>query len=135
MLFVTFEFTDLSVFIETCNVFKCINRVNIGFNWLFRGMRINICNRPCMLPVYFFGVVYRPTRACSTHMETSPLPVKSCTFWHMLGTHDLWTVRVINRHLLWHGTSVYNGHLRGRVTLTLMSKRLVVDLSLLVFTN
>ena len=54
MLFVTFEFTDLSVFIETCNVFKCINRVNIGFNWLFRGMRINICNRPCMLPVYFF---------------------------------------------------------------------------------
>ena len=30
----------------------------------------------------------RPTR-----METSPLPVKGCKFWPMLGTHGYWEVR------------------------------------------
>ena len=38
-------------------------------------------------------------------------------------------------HLLWHGTSVYNGHLGGPVTLTPIAKRLVVELSLPVFTT
>ena len=33
--------------------------------------------------------------------------------------------------LLWHGTSVYNGHLRGPVTITLVAERLAVELSLL----
>ena len=34
--------------------------------------------------------------------------------------------------LLWHGTFVYNGYLRGPVTLTPISERLVVELSLLL---
>ena len=38
-------------------------------------------------------------------------------------------------HLLWHGASVYNGHLRGPLTLKPIAKRLVVDLSLPVFTT
>ena len=38
-------------------------------------------------------------------------------------------------HLLWHGTSVYNGHLRGPVTLTPITECLAVELSLLVFTT
>ena len=38
-------------------------------------------------------------------------------------------------HLLWHGTSVYNDHLRGPVTLTLIAERLAVELSLPVFTT
>ena len=33
-------------------------------------------------------------------------------------------------HLLWHGASVYNGHLRVPVTLTPNSERLAVELSL-----
>ena len=33
-------------------------------------------------------------------------------------------------HLLRHGTTVYNGHLRGPVTLTALAERLVVKLSL-----
>ena len=33
-------------------------------------------------------------------------------------------------HLLRHGASVYNGHLRGPVTLTPIAERLAVDLSL-----
>ena len=42
-------------------------------------------------------VVYRPTREFFTHMETSPLPVKGCKFWPMLGTHGHWAVRVLQR--------------------------------------
>ena len=35
-------------------------------------------------------------------------------------------------HLLWHGAFVYNGHLRGPVTLIPTDERLAVELSLLV---
>ena len=39
-------------------------------------------------------------------------------------------------HLLWHGTSVYNGHLRRLMTLTPIAERLaVVELSLPAFTT
>ena len=38
-------------------------------------------------------------------------------------------------HLLWHGASVYNGHLRGPVTLTPIAERLTVELSLPAFTT
>ena len=37
--------------------------------------------------------------------------------------------------LLWHGTSVYNGHLRGPVTLKPIAERSLVELSLPVFTT
>ena len=43
--------------------------------------------------VCLFGV-FHPTREFFTHMETSPLPVKGCKFWHMLGTYGHWAVRV-----------------------------------------
>ena len=36
-------------------------------------------------------------------------------------------------HLLWHGDSVYNGHLRGPVTPTPIKERFAVELSLPVF--
>ena len=38
-------------------------------------------------------------------------------------------------HLLWHGPTVYNGHLRVPMTLTLVAKLLAVELSLPVFTT
>ena len=38
-------------------------------------------------------------------------------------------------YLLWHGAYIYNGHLRGPVTLTPIAKRLAVELSLPVFTT
>ena len=38
-------------------------------------------------------------------------------------------------NLLWHGVSVYNGHLRGPVTLTPIAERLAVDLSPPVLTT
>ena len=38
-------------------------------------------------------------------------------------------------HLLWHGASVYDGHIRGPVTLKPIAERLAVRLSLTVFTT
>ena len=38
-------------------------------------------------------------------------------------------------HLLWHGATVYNGNFRGPVTLTPFAERLVVQMSLPVFTT
>ena len=38
-------------------------------------------------------------------------------------------------HLLWHGASLYNGHLWGPVTLTPIAERLAVELTLPVFTT
>ena len=38
-------------------------------------------------------------------------------------------------HLLWHGASVYNGYLRGSVTLTAIAERLAVELSLPVLST
>ena len=57
-------------------------------------------------------------------------------FGLMLGTHGLehWGFFSVP-HLLWHWSSVNNGHLRGPVTLTLNAKRLAVELSLPVLTT
>ena len=38
-------------------------------------------------------------------------------------------------HLLWHSASVYNGHLRGPVTLAPIAELLAMELSLPVFTS
>ena len=38
-------------------------------------------------------------------------------------------------HLLWHGASVYNDHLRWSVTLTPIAERLAEELSVPVFTT
>ena len=61
-----------------------------------------------------------PTREFFTqwHMETSPLSVQGCKFWPLLILAiEQWGFFSMS-HLLWDGVSVYNGHLRGQVTLT-----------------
>ena len=74
--------------------------------------------------------VFRPTREFFSHMETSPMPVKGCKFWPLFGTHEQWGFL---NSVLWHGASVYNGHLREPVTLTPIAESLAVELSLPVF--
>ena len=64
-------------------------------------------------------------------METSPLPAKVCNCLPMLGTNGQRAVRVHQRATPTL-TSVYNGHLRGPVTLTPLAERLEVELSLSV---
>ena len=82
--------------------------------------------------VCLFGV-FRPTRELFTHLDTSPLPVTIVNFdlcpalmaIEQLGFFSL-------PHLLWHGASVYNGYLRGPVTLRPIAEPLAVELSLSV---
>ena len=63
-------------------------------------------------------------------METSPLPVKGCKFCPIaFMAIEQWGFFSVP-HLLWQGQTVYNGHLRGPVTLTLVAERLAVQLSL-----
>ena len=111
-LSILFCFCLVDVFRSTKEIFH-----SYGFFWLF------VC-------LEFFVPLENFSLIC---METSPLPVKSCKFWPMLGTHGHWAVP----HLFWQGASVYtcNKHLRGSVTLTPIAERLAVELSLPVFTT
>ena len=86
----------------------------------------------CVYSVCLFGVL-RHFWEFFIHMETFLLPVKGWKFWSILDTHGHWAARVLK--LLWHGASVYNGHLRGPVTLTSVAERLEVALSLSIFTT
>ena len=75
--------------------------------------------------VILFGVL-RPTLEFFNPMETTPLPMNGCKFWPILGCLGHWAVRGF--HVLWHGTSVYNGYLLGPVTLAPIADRLAVEL-------
>ena len=52
-----------------------------------------VCLLVCVF-VCLFGI-FRPTPEFFTTLETSPLPVKGCKFWPMLGTYSHWAVRVL----------------------------------------
>ena len=61
----------------------------------------------------FWGFFYPPTRDIFTHLETSPLPVKGYKFWPTLTyAIEQWRFFYVI-HLLWHGPTPYNRHLRG----------------------
>ena len=84
-----------------------------------------------LLSLNFF--VGSHTREFLTHLERSPLPVKTCKCWPMLGSYgyEQWgffSPFISVPHLLWHGATVYNGHLRRPVTLTLNANRLALEL-------
>ena len=64
----------------------------------------------------------------------SPLPLKAANFdlcSALMAIEQLGFFSV--PHLLWHGASVFNSHVHGPVTLTLIAKHLAVELSLPVF--
>ena len=85
--------------------------------------------------VWLFGE-FRSTRELFTHMETSPLPVEGCKFdlCSALMAIEQWGFLSVS-NLLWYGAYVCNGHFQGPVTLTPSAERLVVELSLPVFTT
>ena len=79
-----------------------------------------------LLNLFFWGKFFVYLDNFSLILETSLLPIKGCTFLPMLDTYDQWAMRFFSvPHLLWHGPSVYNGHLRGPVTLTLNAEPFV----------
>ena len=96
-----------------CNIFKVLHLL---FNLFIIKIEFNLF---CLL-------------VCLFVMETSLLPVKGCKFWPM--AIEQWRFFSMP-HLLWHRSSVYNGHLRGPVTLTPIVESLAVELSIPVFTT
>ena len=66
-------------------------------------------------------------------METSPLPVKDCKCSALMAIEQWGLFNA--PHPPRHGPTIYNGHLRGPVTLTLVAERTAVELSLPVFTT
>ena len=76
--------------------------------------------------------VFRSTREFFIQLETLALPDFDISFAPM--ANEQWGFFSV-QHLLWHGASVYNGHLRGPVTFTTVANRLAVELSLPIFTN
>ena len=97
---------------------------------------MKLSNVSMQLIVYSFVWVFRPARELFTYMETAPLLVKDCKFWPMLALMDIeqWGFFSVP-HLLWHGTSVYNGHRRGPLTLAPVTDHLGVETSLPVLTT
>ena len=88
-----------------------------------------------LLPVFvcLFGV-YRPTREFLLiwrrhHYRCRSANFDLCLALMAIEPREFFSVP----RLLWHGASVYNGHLRGLVTLTLIAELLAVELSLPVF--
>ena len=74
-----------------------IDKTNLH-NWVQINRRIINCIIQ-LLPRSRVGLFvlggFRPTREFFTHMETSPLPVKGCKFWPMLGIHGHWAARIL----------------------------------------
>ena len=74
-----------------------------------------------------------------THMETSPLPMKSCKFWPMLGTHGNWATSegslACHAYCNTRNPFIMHGHLRRPVTLTPIAARWAVESSPPVFTT
>ena len=68
--------------------------------------------------VVFLFTVFSSTRDLFTDMETSPLPVKGCKFWPMLGTHGQWAESVFSvSHLLYGHSFTWYKTTRGDVEL------------------
>ena len=82
--------------------------------------------------LFSFVWVFRPTCEFFTHMLKWPLPVKKLQFWTHAQPCSHWAVRGFFSmpHLLWHGSSIYNGHLQGPMTLTPDAESLAVEFSL-----
>ena len=80
---------------------------------------------------FLFGV-FRPTRELFTHMRRHHDRVRAAFFLLILGTHGYSSIEQWGffdvPHLLWRGTTVYNGHLWGSMTLTPVAEHLAVEL-------
>ena len=63
--------------------------------------------------MFYLFVIFHPTGEFFTHLETSPLKVKGCKFFDLCSA----LIAILQwgffsmPHLLWHGASIYYGHL------------------------
>ena len=93
-----------------------------------------VCLFVCLVGWLVFSV---PLENFFTHLETTPLPLQRATIFYLysaLIAIEQWGFFNM-QHLLWPGSTLYNGHLWGPVTLIPNAERLAVELSLPVLTT
>ena len=108
--------------------FYCIN-IKILTRCRYRSLRIYVNGQSVCLgffvPIEIFSLIRRRHhyrwRAITVYWYSSLLAIEQWGFFNV-------------SHLLWHGTSVYDSHLRRSMSLTLVVERLAVELSLPVWT-
>ena len=87
---------------------------------------------------YSVVFVLCPTSEFFTHMDATKIPMKCLKFWPILVDYFM-TIEQYGLfgvpHLLWLGTFVYNGHLRGSITLTPALEWFTVEILPQVFTT
>ena len=89
------------------NVWKGMSAISLKVSYLLK---------PCLIFVYFF-VCFRPRRELFIIWKPHFLyRWRAADIYLALTAIKLWGFFNVP-HLLWHGASVYNGHLRGPVTL------------------
>ena len=81
-----------------------------------------VCLLGFIIPLENFSHIWRRQQAANFYLDSALMAIEQWGFFSVL-------------HLLWHGASIYNGHLWGPVTLTPIAERLAVELSLPVFTT
>ena len=97
--------------------------------WLVSEFFYKICFFVCLeliVPLENFSLIWRRHhcrwRAANFDLCSALMAIEQWGFFNV-------------PHLLWHGPTLYNGYLRGPVTLTPIAERLAVELSLPVFTT
>ena len=100
--------------------------------WSWRGFLkvVNVFSRS-LLSLFLFVLfwVLRPPREFFPHIEMYRRRASKVYLCSALMAIEQWGFLNV-QHLQWHRTSVYNGHLRGLVTLTPVAEHLAVELSL-----
>ena len=102
----------------------------IGFLWFTNHSFFKLCDRSRILssgvfvPLTNFSIIWR-----RHHYRWRAANFDLCS---ALSAIDQWGFFSVP-HLLWHVTSVYNGHIRWPVTLILIAEHLAVGLSLYLF--
>ena len=81
---------------------------------------ITVCFFGVFCPTRQFSLIWRLERAANFDLCSALMAIEQ---WRLFSVP----------HLLWYGASVYNGHLRGLVTLAPIAERLAVELSLYDF--
>ena len=107
--------------------------------WTIKWCLFNICEYNFPLKYKFHGKpekVYGETWLMSRFRHTNIMSIRTVKicfdkFLPIPGTHGHWEMRgfLSVLHLLWHGACIYNGNLRGPVTLTPIVERFSVELS------
>ena len=113
--------------------FFVLNMIQVRISLMFtkRQLRLGCVWRICLfwvfvVPLENFSLIWRRHhyrwRAANFDLCSARVAIEQWVFFSV-------------PHLLWHGASVYNGHLKGQLTLTPIAECVAVELFLPIFTT